>query len=62
MLGVVGVAGEFALQQAIFQVYFSSPVSLPAFPADGTKLLVLTNHQTVFQLQVTSDGPKTASN
>jgi hypothetical protein len=46
----------------IFRAYFYSPVSLQAFPADGSKLFVLTSDQTAFKLDVARSGAKTASN
>lgn len=42
--------------------YFANPVSMQAFSGDGAKLLVLTNDQTAFELDLGSESNKTASN
>ena len=43
-------------------LYFSNSISVQYLSEDGKKLLVLTNDQTVFQIDISSDALKAASN
>lgn len=46
----------------VSDLYFANPISMQAFSGDGAKLLVLTNDQTAYELDVGLESAKTASN